>query len=151
MAKPDFAAAMPNMLRHEGKWEGTYCHVDCATGALLDQHHMWTWCEFPDAGPYAYVQHNRLRWDDGTTREVEFGGVYRDGRIYWDTDRFTGYGWETEEGVLMLKLDRLDEPDSYYIEMIAIAPDNRTRARTWQWFKGGKPWKRTLCDEWRID
>jgi hypothetical protein len=151
VAKPDFAAAMPNMLRHEGKWEGTYRHVDCATGALLDQHHMWTWCEFPDAGPYAYVQHNRLRWDDGTTREVEFGGVYRDGRIYWDTDRFTGYGWETEEGVLMLKLDRLDEPDSYYIEMIAIAPDNRTRARTWQWFKGGKPWKRTLCDEWRID
>ena len=78
MAKADFAAAMPNMLAHEGEWEGTYRHLDAA-GSLLDQHHMWTWCEFPDAGPYAYIQHNRLRWDDGRTADYEFGGVFRNG------------------------------------------------------------------------
>jgi hypothetical protein len=149
MADPAFTSAMPNMLRHEGEWEGVYRHIDC-DGALLDQHQMWTWCEFPDDGPFAYVQHNRLTWDDGRTATYEFGGIYREGRLYWDTDRFSGYGWEAEEGTLMLKLDRLDVPGAYYIEMINIAPDNQTRARTWQWFKGGRPWKRTLCDEWRV-
>jgi hypothetical protein len=147
--KPDFAAAMPNMIRHQGEWEGNYRHLD-RDGALLDEHRMWTWCEFPDEGPFAYVQHNRLSWDDGRTATYEFGGVYRDERLYWDTDRFSGYGWETAEGTLMLKLDRLDVPGAYYIEMINIAPDNQTRARTWQWFKDGRPWKRTLCDEWRV-
>lgn len=149
MAKPDFAMAMPNILSHEGKWEGVYRHVD-SDGALLDQHQMWTWCEFPDDGPYAYIQHNKLRWDDGRSADYEFGGVYRDGRLYWDTDRFHGYGWETEEGVVMLRLERLDVPCSHYVEMINMALDGRTRARTWQWFKDGRPWKRTLCDEWRI-
>ncbi len=149
MADPAFTSAMPNMLRHEGEWEGVYRHIDC-DGALLDQHQMWTWCEFPDDGPFAYVQHNRLTWDDGRTATYEFGGIYREGRLYWDTDRFFGYGWEAEEGTLMLKLDRLDVPGAYYIEMINIAPDNQTRARTWQWFKDGRPWKRTLCDEWRV-
>lgn len=148
--KADFAAAMPNMIAHDGEWEGVYRHVDCATGALLDQHQMWTWCEFPDDGPYAYIQHNRLRWDDGRTADYEFGGIYHDGQLHWDTDRFHGYGWETHEGTLMLRLERRDVPGSYYIEMINLAPDGKTRARTWQWFKEGKPWKRTLCDEWRV-
>ena len=80
-----------------------------------------------------------------------FGGRLDGSRIYWETDRFYGYGWETAEDTLMLKLDRLDEPGAYYIEMINIAPDGQSRARTWQWFKDGRPWKRTLCDEWRID
>jgi hypothetical protein len=149
MAKPDFAAAMPGMLAHEGQWEGIYRHI-AADGTLLDEHKMWTHCEFPDDGPYAYIQHNRLSWADGRIANYVFGGVYRNGRLYWDTDRFHGYGWETNEGTLMLRLDRLDVPGSYYIEMINLAPDGQTRARTWQWFKDGRPWKRTLCDEWRI-
>lgn len=140
---------MPNMARHEGKWEGIYRHID-RQGELIDEHHMSTWCEFPDAGEFAYVQHNRLRWNDGREAEYAFGGIFRDGRLYWNTDRFVGHAWETEEGILMLKLDRLDVPDAYYVEMITIASDNQTRARTWQWFKDGMPWKRTLCDEWRV-
>ncbi len=147
--KADFAAAMPNMIRHDGEWEGVYRHVD-RDGSLIDQHHMWTWCEFPSDGPYAYIQHNKLTWEDGRTATYEFGGVYRDGQLFWDTDRFSGYGWETHEGIVMLKLERIDVPGASYIEMINIAPDNQTRARTWQWFKDGAPWKRTLCDEWRI-
>jgi hypothetical protein len=148
--KADFAAAMPSMIAHEGEWEGIYRHIDCRTGDLLDQHHMWTWCEFPDDGPYAYVQHNRLRWDDGRTAEYEFGGVFDGKRLVWNTDRFSGTGWETHEGTVMLRLDRRDVPGAYYIEMITIAPDGQSRARTWQWFKDGRPWKRTLCDEWRV-
>lgn len=69
----------------------------------------------------------------------------------WRTDRFSGYGWQTAEDTLMLKLNRADVADAYYVEMINIAPDRQSRARTWQWFQAGRPWKRTCCDEWRID
>lgn len=142
-------AAMPAMLRHEGFWDGWYRHFD-AGGALIDEHRTWTHCEFPDTGAFAYIQHNKLSWADGRSAEYRFGGAFRDGLLHWDTERFSGYGWQTHEDVLMLRLERRDAPDAFYIEMITIAPDGQSRARTWQWFQGGKPWKRTLCDEWRI-
>lgn len=140
--------AMPAMLRHEGWWDGHYRHFD-ADGALIDAHRTRTHCEFPDDGPFAYVQHNWLSWDDGRTAEYHFGGRFDDGMLRWDTERFHGYGWQTHEDVLMLRLERRDVPGAYYIEMITIAADGQSRARTWQWYRDGAPWKRTLCDEWR--
>lgn len=139
---------MPAMVAHEGEWDGVYRHL-AADGALIDEHRTWTRCEFPDEGDAHYIQHNRLSWADGRTTEYRFPGAYRDGLLRWDTGRFHGYGWESE-GVVMLRLERRDVPGAYYVEMINLAPDSQTRARTWQWFQGGKPWKRTLCDEWRI-
>lgn len=143
-------AAMPAMLLHEGWWDGWYRHLDM-DGALLDAHKVKTWCEFPDEGEWHYNQHNWLSWEDGREAVHEFGGKLDGQRLVWETDRFSGYGWQSHEDTLMLKLDRVDEPGAYYIEMITIAPDGQTRARTWQWFKNGKPWKTTLCNEWRIE
>ena len=145
------AAAMPAMLRHEGWWRGTYRDVDCATGALLDEREVTTRCAFPDAGPWHYVQHNRLRWADGREATYEFGGRLDAERIVWETDRFAGYGWQTAEDTLMLRLERRDVADAFYIEAIHIAPDDASRARTWHWFRDGRPWKRTLCDEVRVE
>jgi hypothetical protein len=143
------AAAMPAMLLHEGWWDGWYRHVD-SDGALLDAHRVKTWCEFPDSGPWHYVQHNWLSWEDGRSAVYEFGGRLEGDRLVWATDRFSGYGWQTHEDTLMLRLDRRDVPGACYIEMISIAPDGQSRARTWQWFRNGAPWKRTPCDERRI-
>jgi hypothetical protein len=143
------AEAMPALFAHAGTWEGVYRHVD-RDFTLVDQHRMTTVCQFPADGPYAYVQHNHVRWDDGREVKRVFGGVYRDGRLWWDTDRFSGHGWETREGVLMLKLDRKDEPGVHFIEMITLSGDGAARARTWQWFRDGIPFRRTLCDEWRV-
>ncbi|HEV2569445.1 hypothetical protein [Sphingomonas sp.] len=140
---------MPTIVAHEGIWDGVYRHID-ANGTSLDEHRTWTSCEFPDDGDDHYIQHNRLSWTDGRTAEYRFGCRWSDGLLRWDTDRFHGVGWETDGGVLMLRLERRDVPGAYYVEMINLAPDRRTRARTWQWFRDGKPWKRTLCDEWRI-
>lgn len=145
----DFARAMPNMLRHAGEWEGVYRHID-RDGTLVDEHRMWTRCEFPESGEFAYIQHNRLNWADGRSESRVFGGAYRDGLLHWDTDRFTGTGWETREGSVMLRLDRKDTPGVHFIEMIHLSADDQTRARTWQWFESGSPTRRTLCDEWRI-
>lgn len=142
--------AMPALFAHEGEWDGFYTHL-ARDGAVIDRHRTWTRCEFPEHGPHAYIQHNRLTWDDGRTVERSFGGVYRDGLIRWDTERFHGYGWQTREGVLMLRLDRKDEAHVHFVESIQIAADGRTRARTWQWFEHGAPTRRTLCDEWRAD
>lgn len=144
-----FAEAMPNMLRHAGEWDGIYRHFG-RDGALIDEHRTRTLCEFPTSGPYAYIQSNWLSWADGRTLERRFGGVFRDGMLHWDTDRFTGYGWETHSGSVMLRLDRKDEPGVHFVEMIHLADDGQTRARTWQWFEEGVPTRRTLCDEWRI-
>jgi len=142
--------AMPAMLAHDGWWDGWYRHFDC-DGNLLDAHKVKTFCEFPDDGEWHYVQHNWLSWEDGREAVYEFGGKLKGDRLYWDTDRFSGYCWQTAEDTLMLKLDRLDVPNAYYVEMINVSPNGQSRARTWQWFQDGAPWKRTLCDEWRIE
>ena len=144
-----FAQAMPNMLRHAGQWEGIYRHV-ARDFTLVDEHRMWTTCEFPAAGEFAYIQSNRLEWADGRTEVRSFGGSFRDGMLHWDTDRFSGTGWETHHGIVMLHLDRKDVPDAHFTEMIELSADDDSRARTWQWFEGGKPVRRTLCDEWRV-
>jgi hypothetical protein len=144
------AAVMPAMLRHEGWWDGWYRHFD-SEGVLVDAHKVKTHCEFLDAGEWHYIQHNWLTWEDGRSALYEFGGRLDGERLVWDTDRFKGYGWQTAEDTLMLRLDRADVADAWYIEMINIAPDGQSRARTWQWFQHGRPWKRTCCDEWRID
>ncbi len=143
-------AAMPAMLLHDGWWDGWYRHFD-ADGTPIDAHKVKTYCEFPDSGDAHYVQHNWLSWDDGRSEVYEFDGRLDGQYLRWNTERFSGYCWQTNEETLMLKLDRLDEPGAYYVEMINIAPDGQSRARTWQWFKDGRPWKRTLCDEWRIE
>lgn len=144
------AAAMPAMLAHDGWWDGWYRHYDCE-GQQIDAHRVKTHCEFPEAGDWHYIQHNWLSWDDGRTASYEFGGTLKGDRLFWDTERFSGYCWQTSEATLMLKLDRVDEPGAYYVEMINLAPDGQSRMRTWQWFRDGSPWKRTLCDEYRIE
>ena len=143
------ARAMPAMLRHEGWWDGWYRHID-GSGALLDAHRVKTHCEFPDTGPWHYIQHNWLSWDDGRAAHYEFGGRLDGERLVWETERFAGYGWQTHEDVVMLRLERADVADAYYIEMIAIAADGQTRSRTWEWFQHGRPWKWTLCNEARL-
>ena len=146
--RAELAAAMPAMLLHEGHLQGWYRHFS-ADGSLMDAHRVRTWCEMPDDGPFHYVQHNWLEWDDGRSATYEFGGTLVGDHLHWETDRFAGYGWQTAEDVLMLRLDRRDVADAYYIEMIAQAADRLTRARTWQWFQDGRPWKWTLCNEAR--
>ena len=140
------AAAMPSMERHRGTWEGIYRHVD-ADGGLIDRHRAQVRCELPDDGPYAYIQHNLFTWDDGREYRAVLPGVLRDGRLWWDVATFAGYSWETHDGILLLNLTRKDEPGANFFEMITLGATGEHRARTWQWFRDGRLYKRTLCDE----
>ena len=138
------------LQRHEGTWCGEYQVFDLA-GQLLERYDSHVRCEFPPAGSeFAYVQHNEFVWADGRREQSSFGGVLDGERIVWDTDRFSGYAWATDGGVILLRLDRKDIADTWFVESILLEPGHDQRMRTWHWFERGEPIKRTLCNERRL-
>lgn len=140
---------MPSLLQHEGLWEGIYRHVD-ADGRLIDQHSASVCCELPDDGQFAYIQHNHFTWPDGREHRAVLPGILRDEKLWWDVETFHGYSWETDDGILLLNLTRKDEPGANFFEMITLGNTGEFRSRTWQWFRDGKLYRRTLCDERRV-
>jgi hypothetical protein len=138
--------AMPTLLKHAGTWAGTYRHLD-VSGALLDEHQATVRCEFPAEGPFAYIQYNHFTWADGREARAELPGVFRDGKLWWDVPTFSGSCWETDDGILLLNLERKDAPGARFFEIIVLGDTGQHRARTWHWFQDGQLYKRTLCDE----
>lgn len=142
--------AMPVLVRHEGEWEGTYLLVD-DQGKILDQHASHLTCSFPRDGSADYFQINRYRWADGRTEEHRFPGQYRDGRVYFDSDRIYGYCWEVDDLTVILTWYYKSDPDQNWLyEMIQISANGQHRARTWHWFENGELVKRTLIKEKRV-
>jgi len=137
---------MPEIYYHEGVWEGTYRHIDI-DGTTLDFHKSRVECIFPDEGDVVYIQRNKFEWEDGRSYEVEFPGIIVEDKIFWDTDTFSGYGWQSGENIFLLELDRKDEVGACFREAIILGSHRKSRARTWHWFKDGVCFKRTLCDE----
>ena len=138
----------PAMRAHEGIWEGVYRHLD-PEGREIDRHDSRVVCRFPETGAVFYIQEITFRWPDGRVREDRFDGVIEGGRVLFNTETFSGAAWESGDLVL-LHLDRKDEPGAYFVEVIALAEGGRSRARTWHWFKDGALYRRTLCDERRV-
>ena len=145
----DFHQNMPAMLDHEGTWEGVYTHID-RNAEVIDKHKVQVICEFPTSGQYAYIQHNHFTWDDGREFKMDLPGVYRDGRLWWDLETFSGSAWQTKDNLILLNLDRKDDPGANFFELIAMGSTGKHRSRTWHWFKDGQLFKRTLCDEWKV-
>ena len=144
-----FKDQMPAMLKHEGVWVGTYTYL-APDGTVLDQHSTRVECEFPDSGEYAYIQRNHFTWSDGREYKAVLPGVFRDKKLWWDTETFYGYAWETLDDVVMLNLKRYDDPGAYFVETIVLGDTGQHRSRTWQWFKGGRMIKTTLCSESKV-
>ncbi|MEM8986238.1 MAG: hypothetical protein AAGC95_05890 [Pseudomonadota bacterium] len=142
------ARRMPAAYRHKGVWRGVYRHID-AEGRTLDVHESRVEVLFPEEGDWDYVQRNHFTWPNGREARAELPAVYRDGALWWDTQTFSGRAWETEDGAVLLNLDRKDEPGASFFEIILMGADDHHRSRTWHWFKDGKLYKRTLCEERR--
>ena len=149
-SQPLLTGIMPAMLKHEGIWEGTYRHID-AENEMIDIHHARVVCEFPSEGPYGYIQRNLFTWGDGREYRSVLNGVLRDGKLCWDTETFDGSAWETDHDLILLNLNRKDEPGANFFEIICMGESGVDRARTWHWFRDGRLYKRTLCDETRIE
>lgn len=141
---------MPSILLHEGVWEGEYQHIDI-DGNIIDRHASRVECVFPEFGDEVYIQKNHFTWADGREHEVEFGGVLEGERIFWDTPTFSGYGWVASPNIFLLELDRKDVKGASFSEAIVLGSNGRDRARTWHWFKDGKCYQRTLCNERLVD
>jgi len=137
---------MPEMYQHQGVWEGVYQHIDL-DGKIIDEHASHVECVFPDQGEEVYVQRNRFTWDDGREHKVEFSGVIKDNKIWWDTDTFCGFGWVAAKNIILLELDRKDVENTKFSEIIVLGQNKRERVRTWHWLQNGKCFKRTLCNE----
>lgn len=147
--QPSLTDIMPTMLKHEGVWEGVYSHLD-PNGSLIDRHNSHIICEFPENGAYDYIQYNHFTWADGREKRVQLPGVLRDGKLWWDTETFHGCAWQSEFDLILLNIDRKDEPGANFFELIALSDTGKHRSRTWHWFRDGKLYKRTLCEETRI-
>lgn len=145
----DFRRHMPAMLEHEGVWEGLYTHIN-RDAEIIDKHNVKVTCEFPNSGRYAYIQHNHFMWEDGRELKMELPGTYKGGRLWWDLETFSGSAWQTKDNLILLNLNRKDNPGANFFEIIAMGSTGKHRSRTWHWFKDGQLFKRTLCDEWKI-
>tara|TARA_R110002020_G_scaffold226974_2_gene437574 strand:+ start:107530 stop:107967 length:438 start_codon:yes stop_codon:yes gene_type:complete len=139
----------PATRAHEGVWEGTYIHLD-AMAEVVDRHASRVVCEFPQDSDVFYRQHITFDWDDGRQRKDIFEGFVRGDRLWYDTPTFAGHSWETHDGLLLLNLQRKDEPGANFFEIIAMGSTGEHRGRTWHWFRDGKLYRRTLCDERRV-
>ena len=142
--------AMPLLARNEVVWEGWYRYYDTATGKLTDQHRSRLICRLGD-DVADYHQTNYYYWEDGRLEVREFPAWYENGRIHWDNDLIKGWAAAMQPDdynrSTCLNWTRTNEPGLYLYEMIQLTDDGKNRARTWQWFKDGKCFQRTLIDE----
>jgi hypothetical protein len=145
----DIRAGMPVLARHEGEWEGEYIHVD-VDNREIDRHRSHLRCRFPADGPHPYHQINTYVWPDGRTEETHFPATYKDGQIWWDTERILGRAWEIDPRTVVLTWTRKDAPGIYLYEMIQISEDGNHRGRTWHWFEGDQLVRRTCIKERRV-
>jgi hypothetical protein len=145
--------AMPLLARNEGVWEGWYRYYDAATGRQTDAHRSRLICRLPDDGPHAghYHQTNHYFWEDGRSEVRDFPAWYEDGRIRWDNELIKGWAAAMKPDDFnrstCLNWTRHGEPDLFLYEMIQLSDDGIHRARTWQWFRKGVCFQRTLIDE----
>ena len=140
---------MPLLARHEGEWIGEYVLVD-GRGEVKDRHKSHLKCEFPSDGSHDYFQTNTYTWDDGKQETFSFPATYRDGRIWFDTERIEGSAWEIDAHTIVLTWERKDIKGAKLYEMIQLSEDGQHRTRTWHWLSPeGEVQFRTLIKETR--
>jgi len=148
VTKPNsIASQFPQIAQHQGVWIGEYIHTNL-NGDIIDRNKSQVECLFPKDSHWVYVQKNHFSWTDGREKTSEFGAIIKDNKLFWDTESFKGYGWESEHCII-LELERKDIPNASFTEIILMGEDHQSRVRTWHWFKNGRCFQRTLCNEFR--
>ncbi len=153
--KQEIAKNMPLLAEAEGVWEGWYRYYDAESGEMIDAHRSRLICRLPEDGkPSDYHQTNYYFWEDGRSEIRDFPANYRDGRIWWDNDLIKGWAaaMQPDDQNLSTCLNwvRKGEENVYLYEMIQVNKAHDLRSRTWQWFRNGKCFQRTLIDEHRV-
>jgi hypothetical protein len=139
--------ALPLLVRHEGVWAGRYRFV-APDLTLLDTHEFRIRVSFPD--DVTYRQESDYRWDDGRTQSLLFEGTLAGDRVVFDNGRIAGAMWAVDDTTLYLRFGFAAQPDVEVFEMIQLAADGESRARTWHWLRNGVLFQTTLVDEARV-
>ncbi len=153
MTELTLSQALPVIASNEGIWEGWYRYYDAFTGKLVDEHKSRLHCRIirEADGTERYHQTNYYYWDDGRTDIRDFPADFRDGRLRWNNDLIEGWCTEMDMDEFnrssCLYWERKNEPGLELYEMIQVNDARTHRARTWQWFKDGVCYQRTLIDE----
>lgn len=140
---------MPLLARHEGEWHGTYTVIDREAN-VIDRHRSVLRCMFPAEGEFPYVQTNHYTWDDGREEHIEFPATYKDGKLFFDTERINGFCWETDEHTIVLHWVYVADPSVELYELIYLDDSGTNRTRTWHWLKDGVLFQRTLINETKV-
>lgn len=140
---------MPLLARHEGDWIGTYIIID-HQGNIIDKYESHVSHQFPEEGSHPYYQINKYKWQNGKFEEHHFPGIYKDKKLWFDTERLQGSAWEVDDLNIILRFDYKAIPDIYLYEMIHLSACGNYRDRTLHWFKNNRVYQRTLMQEERV-
>ncbi len=140
---------MPRFVRHEGRWVGTYTHIE-PSGGLIDRYEVRILAEFPDDGSCDFRLNTHNLWTDGRETRGVFEANWRDGRLWFD-GTLIGSMWEVDDFTTYLRFGYRNDASIDVCEMIQISEDGRHRARTWHWFRDQKLFRITLTEERRAD
>lgn len=141
---------IPLLGRGGGSWAGTYTFITPQM-EVLDRYAFRTRSSFPDDGQggITYRLESEYTWPDGRTQRQSFDGHLEGDRIVFDNGRIAGSMWALDDQTLYLTFGFASQPGVQVCEMIQIAPDGQSRARTWHWLRDDKLYQITLVDEHR--
>lgn len=145
----DMATRFPVLTRGSGHWTGTYTHLS-PDGALLDRHVVNSISDFPVDGTADFRLRIHNVWPDGRESSITLLADYRNDRLEW-RDRLVGWMDELDTQSVYLNFTYADDPSIRVCEMIQVAADGMSRARTWHWFRDDILFKVTLTREHRVD
>ncbi|HWU03445.1 MAG TPA: hypothetical protein VN222_11965 [Novosphingobium sp.] len=144
-------ALYPVLARGMGHWSGHYTHL-APDGTPIDRHRVDTFSAFPGDGGGDFLLRIWNRWDDGRDSRIDLRADHNGDalapRLLW-RERLVGAMWEVGDTSVYLDFHYAADPALRVCEMIQIAPDGQTRARTWHWFRDERLIKITLTHEWR--
>lgn len=147
MPSDTIATRLPLLYRQAGSWAGRYRFL-APDFTLLDSYEFRIRVSFPD--DVTYRQESDYRWDDGRTQSLSFEGRLDGDRILFDTGRIHGAMWMVDDTTLYLRFGFVAQPNVEVFEMIQLAADGTTRARTWHWLCDGRLFQITLVEEGRV-
>lgn len=143
------ARRFPVLARHAGVWDGDYRHIG-PDGALIERVRMRCRVEVPAEGTVAFRLTTRGWHEDGRVADAVFEGRDGDGVLLFDDGRIHGWLRELDDETVYMRFGFTAAPDCHVCEMIQVAPDGLSRARTWHHFRDHQLVKLTLTREVRV-
>ncbi len=144
---------MKVLARVKGRWRGTYLE-QTPDGMEVDRYDFFLDISFPDEPGAAYRQVTRYRWPDGRQVEHVFdaGFVETNGipAVTWDHEIMSGRMFEIDDSTIQLRFSYKGAEQIQVQESMFVSPTGAHRMRTWHWFKGGEPYRKTIVQEHRV-